>query len=239
MKSFLPILVLAMLPLTACETDVNDPIEEASIAQGAAPVAVFRSVQRGNSASGGTWSELGGFSVDVWETSTGSAMWFNIYAVDPTSHYCETVPFLPKGGGPVEYFEQCWYTRSTSTWGGGQIAAADVESLTDRFFSIHTDVSNSPDFVAETCSYDHLTGAGACVPLSNAGRVDIEWTGNNTSSYFSSGVSHFKSGTSSSRSNGNYRSRSADFSGALLGAPVSGNGAIGRGMNVSKDLYRE
>lgn len=239
MKSFLPLLVLATLPLLACEPDATDPLEEASIAQGAAPVAVFHSVQRGNSASGGSWSELGGFSVEVWETTSAAGMWFNTFQVDPSSYLCETISIPPRGGGIPQEFQQCWYTRTTYTWGGGSIAGADVKSLTDRFLSVHTDLSTSLDFTAETCSYDSVSGTGTCAPLSTAGRVDIEWSGNNQSSAFGSGVYHSKNGTTSSRSSGNWRSRSADFSGALLGTPVAGSGSIGRGLNVSKDIYRE
>ena len=236
-------LTAASLALTACEpADVYDSSPESSVAQGASPNVIFRSVQKGNGAGGGSWGELGGYDIQVWEGGTAQALaaglWFSFYEVDPTSYHCEIVSYQAPGGEPVE-FEQCWYTRSTYTYGNGLIPARDVSSKAGRHTAVHTDLTGNLGIWSQTCSWDSLTQIGECTSGTVSGRVDVEWVANGRGSGFNSGVSQYRSGAYSFRSNGTWRASSANFSGEILGQAISGTeGYVHTGLSVTKEMLR-
>jgi len=229
-------LFMIALGTSACLDPLDDPErpdEETSVAQAAATDAsVWHTVWNGGSAGASKHDELSSAYVEIWEGGTGqdrsTYLWLSTSSVDPASQVCETVDWW---GEPWTW---CYYSRYTYSYGWGTVPARDA-ALSAGNAGIRTTLPQD-GFYLERCTVDWSSGSYTC-DRDVAGEIDLRWHKDARYSSFSSGSSRYTWGVYSYKSNGSWRSSSAEVRGSLLGVTMDGDDAwlsASHSVNISK-----
>lgn len=228
-------LVVAMAG--GCAVDETESYDVETTEQAATQADVWHGTWNGGSANAQFWSGYGGGYVDVFENGTGSSRsaWVNLatWSIDPSSQVCWS--WTDWWGYTYNW---CWYTRSTYTYGWGQVPAGDAQ-LTPGNARLKT--TFGAGFSGYQCVYDWSNWTSEpCTSLAG-GSVDATWRKDGSYSVFSSGTHQTSYGTYSFKTQGTYRHSSARASGSILGIDFSdAYGYFGdtRQTNVSKSIFR-
>lgn len=231
-------LACVLAVLGACAVDeASDALVLADDAQAATQADVWNSTWNGGSASAQFSSATGGGYLDVYEHKTKDFRYayvnLSAWSFDPTSLQCFT--YDDPWYGTWEY---CYFTRSTYTYGWGQIPESDARMNGN---AAHVKTTFGPSFYGYQCTWDSNNWmSSGCLPLTGAS-IDVRWHKDGVFSTFQSGTNQQQYGGYTYKSQGTYRSASARASGTIVGQSYEGAwGSFGdtRGVNVSKSITR-
>lgn len=231
----------AVAVLGACavdgNVDVSEDVTTSEAEQAATQTDVWRQTWNGGSANAQFWSPTGGGYIDLFENKSNMGQFayltVSAWGVDPTSQRCETwEPW------PGEVWQWCFYSRSTYTYVWGQIPTGDA-AITPGLARVKTTLGAGVAGYQCTYDYDNWANSGCVAPT--GGVVDVRWNKNGFTSSFHSGTDQQTFGPYTYKSQGTWRSASADATGTVLGIDFSGGyGYFGdtRGSNVTKSVIQ-
>lgn len=227
--------IVTMALVAGCAVDEADEPTTSATTQEATNVDVWTGTWNGASAHASSWSQYGGGYVDVFENGTGqnrsAYLNFSTSAYDPTSQQC--FDWTDWWGYTYHW---CYFTRYTYTYGWGQISAQDVQ-ITGTNARVSTTLPSS--YYSTQCTVDWYNWSYTCT-TGTGGTVDLRWRKDGQSSYFQSGTQQYAYGAYTFKSQGGFRSASAQAEGSLLGNAFAGSGGLGdtRGTSVSKSVFK-
>jgi len=240
MKTMKPMNWLCVMAMSVavggCAVDDAEDVTTDVAEQGLTQADVWHGTWNGGSANAQFWSPTGSGYLDVFENGSGqnrtAYLSFSTWSFDPTSEQCFT--WTDWLGSDYTY---CYYTRFTYAYGWGQIPAGDAQ-LSPNHAHVKTTLSSS--FGGYQCTVDYTTWPWTC-GAPTGGTIDVRWNKNGQSSYFNSGTSQGSYGAYTFKTQGTYRSSSANATGNVLETSFTDSwGAFGntRGTSVTKSVQR-
>jgi hypothetical protein len=217
--------------------DVDHPVEaETATVEQAATVDVWTGTWNGASASAWSYGAFEGGYIDAFENKTPQGrrafLNFTMWSVDPTSEQCSE--WTDWWGSTYTW---CWFTRSTYTYGWGEIPQqlAQFTATTARVKG-----TLPASFSGYVCNFDWEDWTSAPCSEATGGAIDVRWNKDGGYSHMSSGTQQQSYGTFTFKTQGTYRSTSAQAQGTILGLSFHGSGGVGttRGVNVAKSVQR-
>ena len=237
MKAIKLACVVALLGAGCAVDEATDEAATDTTEQAATQSDVWHATWNGGSASAQFSSATGGGYIDAFEykTSTFRSAYLTLssWSYDPNSLQCSS--YTDWWGNTWNW---CFYTRSTYTYGWGSIPEGDAQ-FTPAAARLKTTLGSG--FYGYQCTWDYNDWLSSGCSALTGGSLDLRWAKNGYYSSFSSGTNQQTYGAYTYKSQGTYRSASAQASGTVLGNTVESSwGSFGdtRGVSINKSVMK-